>query len=270
MRMTETAALAILAYTSSTVAYYNDYDYGSIYAREAYPMTAEYDEANFYAREAEPSFDYALDGLHPRDAYLAGFEAGIYSRNTGFKPADGSSVPPPPVGQRVDLSNSHGIYARNKPVDTTTSGAIPPASLQGASTWSGPPPDNSKPIPLDGGHTPKDLPSKSTTASGGDSKGNPNSKPPNGGPNGAPSNTKPDPNSKPPNGGPNGAPSNTKPDPSQQALGQLNKQSKDLNQQQQAQQSVQKYTNKIQNLNEQEARWQRFVRYSNICCRPIY
>ena len=214
--MTETAALAILAYTSSTVAYYNDYDYGSIYAREAYPMAAEYDEANFYAREAEPSFDYSLDGLHPRDAYLVGFEAGIYARDQPVNPNPG---PPSPNNGK------------------------PP----GGDTWNSPPPNAGKPIDSSGSHTPKDLPAKSAIpssaydkmgAGSGDGVGLPgntggvggsggngspnglfggkpnlNAAPHNGGPNGNPSNTKPDPNAAPRNGGPNGNPSNTKPDP---------------------------------------------------------
>ena len=79
MQMTKAAALAILAFTSSAVAYFPDSGYSSgLYAREAYPEAypeAEFDFEDIYARDAEPEFD-----IHPRDAYEAGYEAGLYAR----------------------------------------------------------------------------------------------------------------------------------------------------------------------------------------------
>ena len=100
MQMTQAAAVAILAFTSSAVAYYPSEDYYSLYAREAYaePEPVEYyDDFQLTARDAELEWD-----IHPRDAYMEGFEAGLYAREAivdqGPKPP-GAQGPPPPTGQ---------------------------------------------------------------------------------------------------------------------------------------------------------------------------
>lgn len=90
--MTKAAALAILAFTSSTMAYYpSEYD-NALYARDAYayPDPEEYD---LYSREAEPEFD-----IHPRDAYMEGYYDGLYSRGVDEqqKPHDVQSQKPKP------------------------------------------------------------------------------------------------------------------------------------------------------------------------------
>ena len=79
MQMTKAAAVAILAFTSSALAYYPGSGYSDgLYAREAYPEAypeAEFDFEDIYARDAEPEFD-----IHPRDAYMEGYQAGLYAR----------------------------------------------------------------------------------------------------------------------------------------------------------------------------------------------
>ena len=84
MQMTKAAAVAILAYAASAAAYYPS-SYGSIYARDAYPEAyaeAEFDFEDLYARDAEPEFD-----IHPRDAYMEGYEAGLYAREIAAQQA---------------------------------------------------------------------------------------------------------------------------------------------------------------------------------------
>ena len=90
MQMTKAASIAILAFTSSVLAYYPEAEYGSLYARDAYAdaEAAEYDDFELYARDAEPEWD-----IHPRDAYLEGFEAGLYAREAAPPAAPKPNVP---------------------------------------------------------------------------------------------------------------------------------------------------------------------------------
>lgn len=96
--MTKTAAFAILAFTSTALAqYYPEADYGSIYARDAEP---EYDDVfDLYSREAEAEPEWEL---HPRDAYMEGFEAGLYARAVTPKAA---AKPPTPQQREQRINN---------------------------------------------------------------------------------------------------------------------------------------------------------------------
>ena len=121
MQMNAAIAAAILAFTSSALAYYPT-EYDSLYARDAYVDAKEHDlwtrdafaepdeEFDLYAREAEAEADalpeaYAdydeldlyerdVDDLdlrareadealeiHPRDAYLEGYKHGLFARS---------------------------------------------------------------------------------------------------------------------------------------------------------------------------------------------
>jgi hypothetical protein len=96
MQMNKAAAIAILAFTTSVVAYYPEAEYGSIYAREAYP---EYDDFEIYAREAEPEAEPEWD-IHPRDAYLEGYQAGLYARAVTNQPPAPQAKPAAPQAKK--------------------------------------------------------------------------------------------------------------------------------------------------------------------------
>ena len=105
MQMTKAAAVAILAFTSSALAYYPGSGYSTgIYAREAYPEAypeAEFDFEDIYARDAEPEFD-----IHPRDAYMEGYEAGLYARAVeAQQKSQGGRQPGGAQSQQFNLNN---------------------------------------------------------------------------------------------------------------------------------------------------------------------
>lgn len=114
MQMTKAAAVAILAFTSSAVAYYGSYDdsYGSVYARDAY-ADADYDDFSLYARDA--GFDF--EDLHPRDAYLAGFEDGMLRRRA-VNPAGGEAT----AAKKDELNQKNDLNTQKK--DQTAANAL--------------------------------------------------------------------------------------------------------------------------------------------------
>lgn len=98
MQMTSVAALAILAFISSVAAYYPTEGFASLYAREAYAEPeaelVEIDDFQIYSRDAEPEWD-----IHPRDAYIEGFELGLQyakrddPKKTGAKKTTANQTP---------------------------------------------------------------------------------------------------------------------------------------------------------------------------------
>ena len=107
MQMNAAAAAAILAFcASSVVAYYPESDYYSLYARDAYPEAEPAEYEDFFElgiRDAESVWD-----LHPRDAYMEGFETGIYVREAQAPPPGGPTAPSPAQQSGASTSQQGG------------------------------------------------------------------------------------------------------------------------------------------------------------------
>lgn len=115
MHMTAAAAAAILAFTSSVAAYYPIAYDSSLYARDAF-AEAEPDDFGLFARDAEPEPEAEFD-IHPRDAYLSGYEAGLEARDT---------------------DDFYDLYARGV--------EIPPKDVPNPLSQKSPPPVNKMPV----------------------------------------------------------------------------------------------------------------------------
>ncbi|CAF9915379.1 MAG: hypothetical protein GOMPHAMPRED_000728 [Gomphillus americanus] len=80
MQMNKATVLAILAFTTSALAQYEQYSYGSdIYAREAEPEFD--DDYSLYAREAEADEEEFSQLSAREEAYLAGYVHGLAGRD---------------------------------------------------------------------------------------------------------------------------------------------------------------------------------------------